>query len=77
MKEILVLLLIIIGVVFIITSIRTLLNKLPDMEHDTALSKRLLSPYTRYWIGRYYAGFNGILAGVTLLAMAIILYLSK
>ena len=50
------------------------MNDAPDIERDSALSKRLLAPYTRYWIGRYYAPFNGIVSGLLLIGVAALVY---
>jgi hypothetical protein len=60
-----------------VSGVRSLLNRSPDLERDSFLSKKLLSPYTRYWIGRYYAGLTGIGACFAFLALAVILYLAK
>ena len=67
----------ILGVMEVADSVRTLLNPSPDIEHDTALSKKLFSPYTRYWIGRYQAGLNGLTAGIGFLVLAAILYFGQ
>jgi hypothetical protein len=64
----------ILGVIMFIGGVRTLLNKSPDIDHDSALSNKLMSPYTRYWIGRYYAGLAGIGAGFAFLVLAAGLY---
>ena len=69
--------LLILGVMELVDSVRTLLNPSPDIERDTALSKKLFSPYTRYWIGRYHSGFNGLTAGVGLIVLAAILYFGQ
>ena len=44
------------GIRSIIEGVRTLANKSPDIEHDSESEKKLLSPYTRYWISRWYDG---------------------
>jgi hypothetical protein len=41
------------GIWSIVGGVRTLSNKSPDIEHDSESEKRLLSPYTRYWISRW------------------------
>lgn len=64
----------VLGIVMFVSGVRTLLNRSPDLERDSFLSKRLLSPYTRYWIGRYYAGLAGIGAGFAFLVLAVGLY---
>jgi uncharacterized membrane protein YfcA len=64
----------ILGLISIVLATRTLVDKSPDIEHDSTLSKQFLSPYTRYWIGRYYAGLAGIGAGFAFLVLAAGLY---
>ena len=66
-----------IAVYFLVSGVRTLSNKNVDIEHDSSLSKKLLSPYNRYWIGRYYAGLSGIGAGFAFMALAVILFLAS
>jgi hypothetical protein len=36
----------ILGMVMLISGLRTLLNRSPDMDQDSFLSKKLMSPYT-------------------------------
>jgi uncharacterized membrane protein YfcA len=64
----------ILGLVMFISGVRTLLNRSPDIDHDSVLSKKLISPYTRYWIGRYYAGLAGVGAGFAFIVLAAGLY---
>jgi hypothetical protein len=59
-----------------VTGVLTLINRSQDISQDSAFSKKHLSPYTRYWIGRYYAGFAGIGAALAFFALAAILYLA-
>jgi hypothetical protein len=59
-----------IGIVLVVYGLRTLLNKRVDIEHDDWLSKKLLAPDTRYWLGRYYAGFGLFFVGATCLFFA-------
>ncbi len=49
----------------------------PDIEHDSALDKWLFSRYTRYFIGRYYAGGQLFMAGVFCIVAAFIVYIAK
>jgi len=56
---------------------KTLLSKSPDIEHDSAVDKRLFSPHTRYFLGRYYAGGQLLAAGVFCFVAAFIIYISK
>jgi hypothetical protein len=73
-QKIIALILLILGILEIVESIRTFIDPSPDIEHDSVLSKRLLSPYTRYWIGRYSAGLHGMAAGIGFLVLAAIFY---
>jgi hypothetical protein len=56
---------------------KTLLNKSPDIKQDSAVDKWLFSPYTRYFLGRYYAGGQLLAAGVFCSVVAFIIYISK
>jgi hypothetical protein len=69
--------LIVVGAFLVVEGVRTLLNRSPDIDHDSALDKKLLSPYTRYWIGRYYSGFQLLGSGIGILLLAAFLYLEK
>ena len=64
-----------VGIWFIIEGVRTLANKSPDIEHDSAVDKRLFSPYTRYFLARYYAGGQLFAAGFFCFAAAFIIYI--
>jgi hypothetical protein len=65
------------GVRSIVDGVRTLSNKSPDIEHDSESEKRLLSPYTRYWISRWYTGFTFVRAGVGFVLFATLLWFAK
>ena len=66
------------GIRSIVEGVRTLANKSPDIEHDSESEKKLLSPYTRYWISRWYNGSVFLRAGIGfLLLAALIIYISK
>ena len=69
--------LIVVGAFLVVEGVRTLLNRSPDIDHDSVLDKKLLSPYTRYWIGRYYSGFQLLGAGIGILLLAAFLYSTK
>ncbi len=38
------------------------------------MDKKLLSKETRYFIGRYYAGFQATIAGLGAIALGLIIY---
>ena len=65
------------GIRSIIEGVRTLANKSPDIEHDSESEKKLLSPYTRYWISRWYDGSVFLRAGIGFLLLAALLYFAK
>ena len=65
------------GIWSIVGGVRTLSNKSPDIEHDSESEKRLLSPYTRYWISRWYNGFDYLQAGIGFLLFAALLHFAK
>jgi hypothetical protein len=74
-KTVITAILVLIGAREVISNLRIMLsNKPPDIEHDSALSKYLFSPYTRYWIGRYHGPFEGIVSGLLLIAVAALIY---
>ena len=64
------------GIGLIVEGVRTVTNKSPDIEHDSAVDKRLFSSYTRYFLGRYYAGGQLLAAGVFCFVAAFIIYIS-
>jgi hypothetical protein len=45
-----------------------------DLSKDSDLDKKLLSENTRYFIGRYYAGFQFIIGGLGAIALGLIIY---
>jgi hypothetical protein len=47
--------------------------KREDISKDSKWDKKHLSPETRYFIGRYYAGFQGVVGGVAAIALGLIL----
>jgi hypothetical protein len=57
--------------------LKTLLDKSPDIEHDSKLDKWLFSPYTRYFLGRYYAGGQLLAAGLFCFVAAYIVYIAR
>jgi hypothetical protein len=65
------------GIGLIVEGVRTLANKSPDIEHDSSVDKRLFSPHTRYFLGRYYAGGQLLAAGVFCFVAAFITYIAK
>ncbi len=65
------------GVALVIEGGRTLSNKSPDIENDSTVDKRLFSSYTRYFLGRYYAGGQLLAAGLFCFVAAFIIYISK
>jgi len=64
----------VVGISLIVEGVRILSNKSPDIEHDSESEKRLLSPYTRYWISRWQTGSTFVSAGVSFLLFAALLY---
>jgi hypothetical protein len=67
----------VVGIWFIVEGVRTLANKSPDIEHDSAVDKRLFSSYTRYFLARYYAGGQMLATGIFCFIAAFIIYISK
>jgi len=50
-----------------------------DVTKDSEMDKKIfrLSDKTRYFIGRYYAGIQGIIGGLGLVLLGIILFLNE
>ena len=65
------------GVISIWRSLEKMIKNTHDVSRDTEFSKEMLSPYSRYWIGRYYGPFNGVMAGLLLIGFAVLVYLSE
>jgi hypothetical protein len=69
---------IIIGVFAFIYGALTALGVInPDVRSDSAADKKLLSENHRYFIGRYWAGFQGMIAGVGFIALGLALHFAK
>jgi hypothetical protein len=47
-----------------------------DLSKDSDLDKTSLSERSRYFLGRYYAGFKFITAGLGAIALGLIIYFS-
>jgi hypothetical protein len=47
-----------------------------DLSKDSTIDKKLFSAYTRYFIGRYYAGIQFMLAGLGAIALGLIILFS-
>lgn len=50
--------------------------KKEDITKDSELDKKFFSKETRYFIGRYYASFGFITAGLGAISLGFILYFS-
>jgi len=48
-----------------------------DTQRDSEMDKKMLSEKNRYFIGRYWAGFQGVIAGVGFIALGVALYFLK
>lgn len=48
-----------------------------DTPNDSEFDKKLFSGKNRYFIGRYWAGLKGIIAGAAFIALGLILYFVK
>lgn len=69
--------LIAIGVVSLIYGLLKITGlKREDTSKDTEFDKKALSEKSRYFLGRYYAGIQGIIGGMGLIVLGLILYLS-
>lgn len=51
--------------------------KKEDISRDSDLDKKLLSEKSRYFLGRYWLGFQSIIVGVAAITLGLILYLSQ
>jgi hypothetical protein len=72
------LLFIIIGVLSFMYGASTVLGIInSDVRSDSAADKKLLSEKNRYFIGRYWAGFQGMIAGVGFVALGLVLHFAK
>jgi branched-subunit amino acid permease len=72
------LLIIIIGVLAFVYGTLTVLGIIKtDVRSDSTADKKLLSEKNRYFIGRYWAGFQGIIAGVGFIALGLALHFAK
>jgi len=76
-NNVLVIGLIIIGLLSLVSAIRTFLDKSPNIDKDSEVSKMSLSPYSRYWIARYYMGINRLVIAMGLLVFAAIFFFSS
>jgi hypothetical protein len=47
-----------------------------DISKDSELDKKLLSEKSRYFMHRYYAGFQAIMAGACAIALGLIIHFS-
>jgi hypothetical protein len=47
-----------------------------DLSKDTELDKKIFSEKSRYFIGRYYAGFQFVIAGLGAIALGLIILFS-
>jgi hypothetical protein len=67
--------LILIGAAMLIHGIRKITGLVrEDISKDSEMDKKLLSKETRYFIGRYYAGFQATIAGLGAIALGLIIY---
>jgi hypothetical protein len=48
-----------------------------DIHKDSKADEELLSENNRYFIGRYWAGFQGMIAGVGFIALGLALHFAK
>jgi hypothetical protein len=48
-----------------------------DTHKDSEFDKKLFSDKNRYFIGRYWAGLQGVIAGIGFIALGAALYLMK
>jgi hypothetical protein len=76
-KNVLIVILMIAGIALSWIGVKTLLDKSPDIERDSKLDKWLFSSHTRYFLGRYYAGGQLLMAGLFCFVAAFIVYIAK
>ncbi len=48
-----------------------------DISKDSNFDKKVFSEKNRYFLGRYHAGFQAIIAGLGAIALGLIIYFSK
>lgn len=69
--------LITVGIISLIYGFLSVFGRIKeDISKDSEMDKKLFSKKTRYFIGRYYAGFQFIIAGFGAIALGLILYFS-
>jgi hypothetical protein len=48
-----------------------------DISKDSSYDKKYLSQKSRYFIGRYWSGMQGMIAGIGAVGLGLILYFSQ
>src|SRR5216684_3697860 len=64
------------GIASLVYGTLTVLGVTNDLSRDSDLDKKLLSERSRYFLGRYYTGFEFITAGLGAFALGLIIYFS-
>jgi uncharacterized membrane protein YphA (DoxX/SURF4 family) len=77
MSLLLVFVLIFVGVAMLVHGVLKITGLVKeDISKDSDLDKKIFSARSRYFIGRYYAGFQAVIAGLGAIALGLIIYFS-